>query len=383
MYNIISLVMVICYILILTTSTITIIYIIKHTKDYGTKIKVFLFVAVVFTTGIIYSTFFLFSLIFFFSESINIILWKITSVLIFITLGLSLIIYAFLKEIRKLQIIPLIVYSILFGFLIGVLSSPNSVQIEINPSITAPVVILDLSNINYIYDLTTKSILLIFYTFFVIYIGYITILVYINARNKKTGKIFLLILFSFAIPEILFILYILSSFQMVRELHFIILALNFLGVAQFLILKPEMTLSLTNKVYAISIYHKSGILLYSYEFKYESMRTDTEIWGNILIGLNHIVGEFISENTQIDVLQTKNSDIIVNYNNEYGFAVLILTNQKNVILSNTLNEFAGEFKEIYKKELTEIQDLNNLIDASEFLDVEKLIKKHFSIYFKI
>ena len=125
-----------------------------------------------------------------------------------------------------------------------------------------------------------------------------------------------------------------------------------------------MTLSLTNKVYAISIYHKSGILLYSYEFNYESMQTDTEIWGNILIGLNHIVGEFISENTQIDVLQTKNSDIIVNYNNEHGFAVLVLTNQKNVILANMLNEFTREFKENYKKELTEIQDLNNLIDAS-------------------
>jgi hypothetical protein len=46
-----------------------------------------------------------------------------------------------------------------------------------------------------------------------------------------------------------------------------------------------------------------------------------------------------------------------------------------------LIEFARDFKERYKKELTEIQDLNNLIDASEFLDVEKLIKKHFSIYF--
>jgi hypothetical protein len=111
------------------------------------------------------------------------------------------------------------------------------------------------------------------------------------------------------------------------------------------------------------------------------MRTETEIWGNILIGLNHIVGEFISESTQIDVLQTKNADIVVNYNNEYGFAVLILTNHKNNPLSNMLNEFVRDFKESYKKELTEIQDLNNLIDASEFLGVEKLIKQHFSIYF--
>lgn len=381
MYNILSLVIVICYIVILTMSIITINHIINHYKDYGTKFKAFLNVALVFTTGIIYSTFFLFSLVFYFSESINIILWKISSVLVIIILGLALLIMVFLKERRKVQIIPFVVYSILLGLLIGVILSPNSVQMELYLPISAPAIITDFSIINYIYDLTTTITFLIFYSFIVIYTCHLTITVYINARNKKKVKFFPLLLFFFAILQVLFILYVTFSFQIIRELHFIVLTINFLGVAQFLILKPEMTLNLTNKVYAINIYHKSGILLYTYEFKYEKMRTETEIWGNILIGLNHIVGEFISENNQIDVLQTKNSDIIVNYNNEYGFAVLILTNHKNLILSNMLIEFARDFKERYKKELTEIQDLNNLIDASEFLDVEKLIKKHFSIYF--
>jgi len=381
MYNILSLVIVICYIVILTMSIITINHIINHYKDYGTKFKAFLNVGFVFTTGIIYSTFFLFSLVFYFSESINIILWKISSVLVIIILGLALLIMVFLKERRKVQIIPFVVYSINLGLLIGVILSPNSVQMELYLPISAPAIITDFSIINYIYDLTTTITFLIFYSFIVIYICHLTTTVYINARNKKKVKFFPLLLFFFAILQVLFILYVTFSFQIIRELHFIVLTINFLGVAQFLILKPEMTLNLTNKVYAINIYHKSGILLYTYEFKYEKMRTETEIWGNILIGLNHIVGEFISENNQIDVLQTKNSDIIVNYNNEYGFAVLIITNHKNIILSNMLNEFARDFKEIYKKELTEIQDLNNLIDASEFLDVEKLIKKHFSIYF--
>ena len=184
MHIIVSLIMVVCYIAILTTSTITIIYVIKQNKDYGTKFKVFLFVAVVISTGIIYPTFFLFSLKFYFSESINILLWKISSVLIFITLGLSLIIFIFLKEIRKLQIIPLFVYSIILGMLIGTLSSPSSVQIVINPSITAPIIISDLSTINFIYDLTTKAVLLIFYAFIIIYTGYITIIVNKHARNK-------------------------------------------------------------------------------------------------------------------------------------------------------------------------------------------------------
>jgi len=381
MYSNLSIVMVVCYVIIITMSTITIIHVFKHYKEYGSKFKVILNIAVVFFAGIIYSSLFIFSLFFFLSESINISLWKILTFVTYITLGLALIVYTLLKEIKKLLIIPCMVYSILFGLLIGILSSPYSVQIDINPSISAPIIITDLSNINYIYDLSTRIILIIYYSFVAIYTCYLTLSVYINARNKKSGQIFLLILFLFAIPQTFFVLYIQFPVQLYRELHFIILSTNFLGVAQLLILKPEMTLSLTNKIYAINIYHKSGILLYSYEFQYEAMRTETEIWGNILIGLNHIVGEFISETNQIDVLQTKNADIVVNYNNEYGFAVLILTNHKNIPLSNMLNEFVRDFKEKYEKELTEIQDLNNLIDASEFLGVENLIKKHFSIYF--
>jgi len=271
MYSNLSIVMVVCYVIIVTMSTITIIHVFKHYKEYGSSFKVILNIAVVFFAGIIYSSLFMFSLFFYLSESINITLWKILTIVMYITLGLALIVYTLLKEIKKLLIIPCMVYSILFGLLIGTLLSPNSVQIDINPSISAPTIIIDLSNINYIYDLSTRVILLIYYAFIATYTCYLTLSVYMNARNKKSGQLFLLILILFAIPQTFFVLHIQFPFQIYRELHFIILSTNFLGVAQLLILKPEMTLSLTNKVYAINIYHKSGILLYSYEFKYEDI----------------------------------------------------------------------------------------------------------------
>ncbi|GAH93261.1 unnamed protein product, partial [marine sediment metagenome] len=46
----------------------------------------------------------------------------------------------------------------------------------------------------------------------------------------------------------------------------------------------------------------------------------------------------------------------VNYNNEFGFAVLVITNKKNEILKNLMESFMNDFENRYKTELNEIQD---------------------------
>ncbi|MHA1755393.1 MAG: hypothetical protein ACTSVV_01390, partial [Promethearchaeota archaeon] len=107
---------------------------------------------------------------------------------------------------------------------------------------------------------------------------------------------------------------------------------------------------------------------------------ESQIWGNILIGLNHILSEFINKSDQIDVLKTKNSELIVHYDNELGFAVMVIANQKNKIIENLMKKFTEDFKKRYYEELNEILDLNKLINISEFKDAKDLIEKHFKIY---
>jgi hypothetical protein len=140
-----------------------------------------------------------------------------------------------------------------------------------------------------------------------------------------------------------------------------------------------MFLELTNKIYYINIYHKSGILLYSYKFSKSPNELDSAIWGNILIGINHILSEFVDKRNQIDVLQTKNTDIIVNYD-ESGFAVVVITNRKNAILQNLMKKFTQKFKDKFHTELDEIQDLNKLINVSEFKETKELIGQEFQLY---
>jgi hypothetical protein len=148
-----------------------------------------------------------------------------------------------------------------------------------------------------------------------------------------------------------------------------------------LIKNPEMFFILPNKIFSINVYHKSGILLYNYNFEKESdFKDDSSIWGNVLIGLNHIINEFIDKEEKIDVLQTKSSEIVVKYEIDYGYAIIVNTNHKNKILEKLIEDFSIGFKKRYKNELNDIQDLNRIIDLAEFTDTKDMIEHTFQLY---
>jgi hypothetical protein len=145
--------------------------------------------------------------------------------------------------------------------------------------------------------------------------------------------------------------------------------------------KPQMYVKLTNQIYFIQIYHKTGVMLYSYEFKRNRTDDETIVWGNILIGLNHILSEFVKKEDQIDVLRTKNADIVVKYNNKYDFAVILKSlNKKNPYIETCMTQLMEDFAEKYEEELEEIKDINKLINVVDFKDTGELIEKNFDIY---
>ena len=148
-----------------------------------------------------------------------------------------------------------------------------------------------------------------------------------------------------------------------------------------LIKKPEMFFVLPNRIYSINIYHKSGILLYSINFDKKSDNKDeSPLWGNILIGLNHILSEFIGKKDRIDVIQTKKTDIVVRYEIDYGYALVVITNKKNSIIEDLMLKFSIEFNSKYEDELTDLQDINRLINVSEFSGAKEIVEKNFQLY---
>ena len=373
--------LIIGYILILILSTYTIIHIFQHRNKYGTQLIAFLNIANTIIAGIVYSTLFMFSVVIFISYDVNILLWKISLVTGFITLLFTSIIYSFFNEYKKIKPFPFIYFTLLFGLLVGALATPDSITLILSGPLPPMFSISDPSNIYFKFNLVTSIVFILFELFITIYFLYSAAIIYNKTKNRKDSSTLLLNTLVFSISVIMLLLYITVQETIYREIYIVILWVSSFAFYIMLIKKPEMFFILPNRIYSVNIYHKSGIVLYSYNF--DSL-TDSKIesarWGTILIGLNHILNEFIDKTDKIDVIQTKKSDIVVRYENDYGYALVVITNQKNEIVEDLMLGFSNDFNSKYKNKLLDIQDLNRLINISEFIDIKELVEKHFQLY---
>jgi hypothetical protein len=85
-----------------------------HFASYGTKLMTFLNLITIIFTGFVYSTFFFFSITLYPSE----LLWKVTIIIGFLSLGNTGLIYAFLLEYKKIPILPFLGYTTFLGLII-------------------------------------------------------------------------------------------------------------------------------------------------------------------------------------------------------------------------------------------------------------------------
>jgi hypothetical protein len=259
---------------------------------------------------------------------------------------------------------------------LGILISPQSITFITTSSSG---LVVDLSTINYIFNPIVGAIAILLYLSFEIYFFFLSYTIYNKARNKEEMKLLIINTVMFFLPILMYILYITFHLTIFRELNLISLWVNIISTCFMLVNNPETLIELTNKIYYINIYHKSGILLHSYKFGTSDNEIESTVWGNILTGINHILSEFVDSKDQIEVLQTDSTDIIVNYDN-YGFAVVLISNRKTPVLKKLMDTFALEFREKYKHELTEIQDLNKLINVTEFKETNGIIEKVFHLF---
>ena len=376
-----SISLIIGYIIIICLSVITIIHIIRYRKKYGTELIAFLLAATVLTAGIIYSTLFVFSVTFFISYEINILFWKLSIVSGVITLMIASFVYSFFNEYKKIKPFPFLYYTLLLGMLIGALLAPDSIELILYIPPPSSFSVIDPALIDFHFNFMTGTIIILLQSLITSYYLYIAAKINIRSIKKEESLPLILNTIVFTIPILMNIYYVILQQTVFRELYITLIWITNFAVNIMLIKKPEMFFVLPNRIYSINIYHKSGILLYSVNFDKKSDNKDeSPIWGNILIGLNHILSEFIGKKDKIDVIQTKKTDIVVRYEIDYGFALVVITNKKNSIIEDLMLNFSIEFKRKYEDELTDLQDINRLINVSEFSGAKELVEKNFQLY---
>lgn len=373
--------LIIGYFFIFSLSLVLTIHIIRNRKNYGTELIGLLNAATIFTLGILHSTHYILGVVLFISPQINILLWKFSIVIWFIWLVITSLLFSFFREYKKIKSFPFLFYTLLFGLLTGALLIPDSVSLVLDPSVPSSISIIDPSQINYIMNFATGSVTIVFQILVLFYYLYIAIIINIRSKKKEETLSLFLNAIIFSIPITLNVLYILFHLTLFRELFMIILWIAYFGVSIMFVKKPDLFFVLPNRIYSVNIYHKSGIMIYSYDFDNQiESKTESTIWGNILIGLNHILSEFLDKKDKINVIQTKEADVVVRYEEDSGYALIVITNRKNSIVEDLMKEFSDEFKLKYKDELSEILDINKIINVSEFSNLKDLIEKNFRLY---
>lgn len=374
------------YFFILTLGLIVSVHNIRNRKSFGTLYLALLFTAVAFVLGVIHASLYILSVLFFFSEEINILFWKFSILAWFVSLIITSLLFSSFRKYKKLQSFPFLFYALFLGLLIGALLTPDSIIVNLSIPLPSLIIILQPSLINYFYNFFTGAIIILFQILIISHYLYTTILINVRSKKKKETLplLFTALIFSLLILLNIFnIIFHQTPFRdfFNRELFIIILWIADFGLSIIIIKKPEIFYILPNRIYSINIFHKSGILLYSYDFGEQiDSKTESLVWGNILIGLNHILSEFLDKTDKIDVIQTKDADVVVKYEEDSGYALIVITNKKNSIVEDLMTNFSNEFKGKYKNELKEILDINRIINVSEFSDLKDLIEKIFQLY---
>ncbi|MFX0070666.1 MAG: hypothetical protein ACFFAO_06210 [Candidatus Hermodarchaeota archaeon] len=353
----------------LLISVYAIIYIIIHRRDFGSKQNSFLLIFLYFLIGILYFISVSLATISLFDKEIALNLWRYSIISSLIALGFLGSLQSIILGIRKFKIVAAFIFSFISGIILNLLFTTRSFKIIQGDN-------------SYYYIFQNYSLfyfMLLLGSFIVSYIWLILLINYKKTRDKELVRGLFINTLNCTIVIFTYSIFLLSQNIILKYTHlisFIITAVIFLYL---IINKPNMFVELTNKIYEFIVFHKSGILLYSYNFETGKETEESILKGSILIGINHILSNLSTQRDKLRVIKMRNRDIVLEFDPNYGYAVLLITNKRNDLIVKSIQQFMNSFVNLNKDKLN---NLNGLIDTSQFKNASELLQDYFNPYIK-
>ncbi len=364
--------MIIYLIGVILSIVISVITIYSHIKRFhNLKIK-FLFISTIFLInyGIIYPLLKYLSLIAIFNEDFTLLLWRISSNLL-ICSGILIIIGIETLDLKRFNIFLNLMIFTLSGYIISLTLMDETFIIS-----TVIVDSLSYYEVEISFNYLISGIILLIFILLKLNYNFLSVLKF--KTKKRRLRVY------YIIPNTMIILMIISYLilQYLNPYLFSSFSLffNWIGVlfSYYVFLKYYTKyLSFFSTAYEFVVFHKSGIMLFSYDFEKRERKDTSTIKGAVLIGINHILSEFSTAKDQITSIKLKDREIILEYNREYGFAILLTVNKSTNVFKKGTQLFMNQFIEKYKNELKSYMDLNSAIDTSAFDDTKKILLKTF------
>lgn len=356
----------------ITLAIFAILYMLTHHKNYGTQTMVLLISLIYLFHGVLYLPSLSLSVELIFVEDIALSLWKNSILFRLISLGLIVSLCNFILVYSRISFTLSFIYSFLLGFIISLLSLPNSIEI-----------IRVGNSYNYVFLNPVLFVLLIAFDFFIIGLLLFFIIKNLSAiRNPLLGRLLIIFVSYFAFVFLCYNMYLVTQNILFKDINYLLNILGSIFILYTLLRMPDFYVVLTNKIYDFIIFQKSGILLYSYNFETGKETDESLLKGSILIGVNHILTNFTYKKDQLNLIKMKDRDLVFEYDTYYGYALLLITNQRNVIIEKAVKHFMQSFNDLNKEQLKKIDNFGQLIDVSVFKNAKDLINENFYPYLK-
>ncbi len=347
---------------------IDIIYIILNRQKYEAELGFFILLILFFISEVTYFISFNLSAEIFFDIPLALIIWYISIITRIISVGMTASIHNLeLNKDSKVRFLPALIYIFIGGIFLSLLFVPDSFT----------VIQKDFEYFYLFNNIGLLTSIILFNSCIILFSWIIQITGYHNFADKKLGKFYYIFILLFSLNIFFYSLYLITLDIYLRILHSIVYLISigyFIGIS---IKKPNLFAVFTNKIYDLIIFHKSGILLYSFNFQTREEVDESLLKGSILIGVSHILANLANVETQVTHIKMKDRAVVFNFNTQLGYAALLIAKHRNKILESAVERFMLDFSKINEENLL---NLNRLIDVSKFNNANKLVIKNFSHY---
>jgi len=301
------------------------------------------------------------------NEIIALLFWKLSIIIWIASISMLSIIQIFIIKFKRITSIPSIIYAFVGGLIVSLTILSNSIDIF-------------QASGDYYYEFNNLILLiiLIIYNMGVFSFMWFNLFSNIsNFRDNKSGRNLGLLTFHFSLIILLYTLHLITQYIVFRYMYYIIYLMGAIFASYTIFKKPTLFIELTNRVFDFIIFHKSGILLYSFNFETGKETDDSLLKGSILIGINHILANFIDRKDQLNLIKMKDRDIVFEYDNTHDYAILLTMNHKNTFIDKAVRNFMLKFSNLNGEKL---KNMKGLIDVSEFRNAKELIAEFFAPY---
>jgi hypothetical protein len=348
---------------------ISLIYLIINRDKYEAEKGLVIFFVIYFLIELIYFISFNLSTETFFDISTALIIWHISIFTRNISIGGFASLHNFeLTKNSKIRFLPALIYIFIGGIGLSLLLVPDSftvTQVGIEYYYSS-------NNIGLLSTISLFSFCIVFFSWI------IQIKRYKNFADNKLAKFYNIFFYLFSLRILLYNLYIITPNIYFKILHSFLYLISIGYFIYIIIKKPNLLSVFTNKIYDFIVFHKSGILLYSYNFQTREEVDEGLLKGSILIGISHILANLSNVESQVTHIKMEKRAVIFNFNTQLGYATLLIAKHRNNILEKSIDNFMNEFSIINEENL---QNLTGLIDVSTFKNAKGLINQYFRHFF--